>query len=48
MSGSEMKGAKRIREVVGGPQAVTPPVTSPTEGAARHRSDGAVQILNMF
>lgn len=28
--------------------AVTPPVTSPMERAARHRNDGTVQILNMF
>lgn len=31
-----------------GLHAATPPVTSPTEGAARHRNDGTVQILNMF
>ncbi len=29
-------------------RGVTPPVTSPTERAARHRNDGTVQILNMF
>lgn len=31
-----------------GLHAATPPVTSPTVGAARHRNDGTVQILNMF